>query len=88
MVQVGWNSGPFHAPTHHDADAIGAMTLTWNIAQAFLPSEVITATVEAVGDIGLPKLATRNVGEGTELCIAYSHRCITCTLYVFMDCRS
>ncbi|KAJ6457392.1 hypothetical protein C8R45DRAFT_844472 [Mycena sanguinolenta] len=72
MVQVGWNSGPFHArffgfavsferdidqstATHHDIDAIGAMTLTWNIA----------ATTEAVGDIGLPKLATRNVAEGT-----------------------
>ncbi|KAJ6456205.1 hypothetical protein C8R45DRAFT_1111193 [Mycena sanguinolenta] len=51
--------------THHDIDTIHAMTLTWNIAEVFLPTEVITATTEATSDIGLLKLATCNMAEGT-----------------------
>ncbi|KAJ7228015.1 hypothetical protein B0H12DRAFT_1030158, partial [Mycena haematopus] len=91
MVQVGWNSGPFHArafglavsfrkkldqptATQHDTDAIGAMTMTWTLADAFLPTEVITDTTEAVGEIGLPRMATRNVSEGPGYRISIGNR--------------
>ncbi|KAF8145312.1 hypothetical protein K438DRAFT_1782054 [Mycena galopus ATCC 62051] len=55
MVQVGWNTGPRHAP----------MTLTWSLAKSLLPTEMIAEVTAAVGETGLPKMATRNIGEGT-----------------------
>ncbi|KAF8124667.1 hypothetical protein K438DRAFT_1610278, partial [Mycena galopus ATCC 62051] len=49
----------------HDRDAIAAMTLTWSIAKSLLPVEMIAEITAAVGETGLPKMATRNVAEGT-----------------------
>ncbi|KAJ7254010.1 hypothetical protein B0H12DRAFT_1017183, partial [Mycena haematopus] len=49
----------------HDIDTIGAFTLAWNIARAILPTEIIDKTTEAVGEIGLPTISTRNVAAGT-----------------------
>ncbi|KAF8145241.1 hypothetical protein K438DRAFT_1630451 [Mycena galopus ATCC 62051] len=49
----------------HDQDVITALTLTWIIAKAFLPMEMISSITDAVGEIGLPRLATRNIAEGT-----------------------
>ncbi|KAJ6450647.1 hypothetical protein C8R45DRAFT_848919, partial [Mycena sanguinolenta] len=49
----------------HDKDTIGASSIMWNLAIPVVLSEVITAITEAVGEIGLPRIATRNVAEGT-----------------------
>ena len=48
----------------HDEDVIAALTLLWSIAKSLLPIELIDSITNAVGDIGLPKIATRNVPEG------------------------
>ncbi|KAJ6458554.1 hypothetical protein C8R45DRAFT_1110079 [Mycena sanguinolenta] len=58
MVQVGWNSGPFHARFFGFA-----VSFERDIDQSTATHHDIDAI--AVGDIGLPKLATRNVAEGT-----------------------
>ena len=50
----------------HDQDVIAALTLTWSIAKAFLLTEMISSITDAVGEIGLPKLATHNVAEGRQ----------------------
>ncbi|KAF8177336.1 hypothetical protein K438DRAFT_1606496, partial [Mycena galopus ATCC 62051] len=49
----------------HDRDVIAAMTLTWSLAKSLLPTEMIAEVTAAVGETGLPKMATRNIGEGT-----------------------
>ncbi|KAF8143066.1 hypothetical protein K438DRAFT_1634311, partial [Mycena galopus ATCC 62051] len=49
----------------HDRDAIAAMTLTWSITKSLLPVEMIAEITAAVGETGLPKMATRNGAEGT-----------------------
>ncbi|KAJ7816004.1 hypothetical protein B0H13DRAFT_1621333, partial [Mycena leptocephala] len=49
----------------HDLDTIGTLTLLWSIVKSLLPAETIDGVTAAVGEIGLPKLATHNVSEGT-----------------------
>ncbi|KAJ7924665.1 hypothetical protein B0H13DRAFT_1601450, partial [Mycena leptocephala] len=49
----------------HDLDTIGTLTLLWSIVKSLLPAETINGVTAAVGEIGLPKLATHNVSEGT-----------------------
>lgn len=48
----------------HDLDTIGTLTLLWSIVKSLLPAETIDGVTAAVGEIGLPKLATHNVSEG------------------------
>ena len=48
----------------HNQDTIAAMTLTWSITKSLLPTGMIALVTEAVGETGLPKIATRNVAEG------------------------
>ncbi|KAF7366660.1 hypothetical protein MSAN_00923900 [Mycena sanguinolenta] len=50
---------------HHDKDTIAGMTIFWYASRTAVPTEVITAITEAVGEIGLPTISTRNVAEGT-----------------------
>ncbi|KAJ7892447.1 hypothetical protein B0H13DRAFT_1625588, partial [Mycena leptocephala] len=49
----------------HDLDTIGTLTLLWSIVKSLLPAETIDGVTATVGEIGLPKLATHNVSEGT-----------------------
>ncbi|KAJ7231677.1 hypothetical protein B0H12DRAFT_1262855 [Mycena haematopus] len=53
------------AATSRDEDAIAAMTLLWSIAKSVIPIETIQLITDAVGETGLPTIATRNVPGGT-----------------------
>ena len=48
----------------HDEDVIGAASLFWAIAQAVLPTEVLSVINEYMDSEKLPSIQTRNVGPG------------------------
>ncbi|KAF8219582.1 hypothetical protein L208DRAFT_1339092, partial [Tricholoma matsutake] len=49
----------------HDQDAIALITLTWSLAKANLPAQVIEHIKICLKESGLPRIATRNIPEGT-----------------------
>ncbi|KAJ7898774.1 hypothetical protein B0H13DRAFT_803926 [Mycena leptocephala] len=53
----------------HDGDVIAAMTLTWSVCRALLPTDVITEIDGYLELAGLPQMATRQVPEGE--CIGF-----------------
>ncbi|KAJ7197134.1 hypothetical protein GGX14DRAFT_375278 [Mycena pura] len=57
------------AAVEHDLDMIAAATIVWNIAVAFLPTEVVDEIQHYWDESNLPRLATRNVptGDGYQL---------------------
>ncbi|KAJ6496132.1 hypothetical protein C8R45DRAFT_926647 [Mycena sanguinolenta] len=65
----------------HDEDVIAALTLLWSIAKSLLPIELIDSITNAVGDIGLPKITTRNVAEGTGYKISLAGKTYEFPLY-------
>jgi len=48
----------------HDLDAVGALSIMWNLVQSVMPQEVQTCVDSRLAEVGLPRLATRNVDEG------------------------
>lgn len=48
----------------HDQDAIALITLTWSLAKANLPAQVIEHIKICLKESGLPRIATRNIPEG------------------------
>ncbi|KAF7367838.1 hypothetical protein MSAN_00848300 [Mycena sanguinolenta] len=71
----------------HDEDAIAAMTLLWSIAKSLLPIEMINLITDAVGEIGLPKIATRNVPEGTGYRVSLAGKTYEFPLYDRAPCE-
>ncbi|KAJ7924797.1 hypothetical protein B0H13DRAFT_1601310, partial [Mycena leptocephala] len=49
----------------HDGDVAAAMTLTWGICKSFLPVDLTGSIEENLQTSGLPRIATRSIGEGT-----------------------
>jgi len=52
-----------------DVDAIGAVSVSWALVCALMPSDVVSHVEECLRHEGLPRLATRNVEEGRILII-------------------
>src|ERR1700761_964627 len=52
------------AAVGHDLDMIAVATIVWNIAVAFLPTEVVDEIQHYWDESNLPRLATRNVPTG------------------------
>jgi hypothetical protein len=48
----------------HDQDAIALVTLTWSLAKANLPVQVIVHIETCLKESGLPWIASRNIPEG------------------------
>ena len=48
----------------HDQDAIALVTLTWSLAKANLPAQVIEHIEACLKESGLPRIATRNIPDG------------------------
>jgi len=55
----------------HDEDAVALLTICWSLAKAHFPSDVMDYIEKCLADSGMPRLATRNVGEG--LCFGWFH---------------
>jgi hypothetical protein len=49
----------------HDQDAIALLTLCWSIAKAALPVEITSYIEKSLREHDLPRIATRNVSEGS-----------------------
>ena len=47
-----------------DLDVIGALSITWSLVQSLMPSEILDHVDTRLEEVGLPRLATRNVEEG------------------------
>jgi len=50
--------------TSHDEDAVGAVSIIWSLVQSVMPRDILDCVDDNLGDLGLPRLATRNIQEG------------------------
>ncbi|KAJ7190609.1 hypothetical protein GGX14DRAFT_603942 [Mycena pura] len=55
--------------TAHDHDAIAAANIVWGAAKTWLPTDVTNGIDAALSKTGMPRIATRNVSEGTGFCL-------------------
>ncbi|KAJ3507943.1 hypothetical protein NMY22_g16778 [Coprinellus aureogranulatus] len=60
-----------------DTDLIGAISLLWNLARAYLPEEVIAEITAFLDSVDYPPLATRNIPAGTDFTITYQDKAYT-----------
>lgn len=49
----------------HDNDVIGATTMMWYIIRSVMPTEVTRDIDEQLSALDLPRMATRDVAQGT-----------------------
>jgi hypothetical protein len=50
--------------TTHDEDAVGGISIVWSLIQSVMPRDVLDCVDNSLAEMGLPRLATRNVEEG------------------------
>ncbi|KAJ6467425.1 hypothetical protein C8R45DRAFT_838483, partial [Mycena sanguinolenta] len=55
--------------TEHDHDAIAAVNIVWGAAKTWLPTDVTSNIDDTLAKSGMPRIATRNVSEGTGFCL-------------------
>lgn len=48
-----------------DEDAVGALSIMWSLIQSVMPRNVLDCVDDKLADMKLPRLATRNIKEGT-----------------------
>ena len=48
----------------YDKDAVGGLSIMWSFVQSVMPLEVRDHVDSCLADVGLPRLATRNIDEG------------------------
>jgi len=48
----------------YDLDAVGGLSIMWSFVQSVMPLEVRDHVNSRLAEVGLPRLATRNVDEG------------------------
>ena len=48
----------------YDQDAVGGLSIMWSLVQSVMPLEVRDHVDSCLTEVGLPRLATRNVDEG------------------------
>ncbi len=51
----------------HDQDAIGGLSIMWSLVQSMMPLEVQNHVDSCLMEVGLPRLVTCNVDEGSYL---------------------
>ncbi|KAJ7675264.1 hypothetical protein B0H17DRAFT_946085 [Mycena rosella] len=51
--------------TNRDTNIIAATTVVWGVAKAQLPTEITDAIDRELLNTGMPRIASRNVAEGT-----------------------
>jgi hypothetical protein len=47
-----------------DEDAVGVISIMWSLVQSVMPRDVLDCVDNNLVELGLPRLATRNVEEG------------------------
>ena len=48
----------------YNQDAVGGLSIMWSLVQSVMPLEVRDHVDSCLMEVGLPRLATRNVDEG------------------------
>ncbi|KAI0315737.1 hypothetical protein OF83DRAFT_1061567 [Amylostereum chailletii] len=53
-----------HTYKAHDQDAVAALSLAWAFVDKLMPAEIVEPVDRELEALGMPRMATRHVGEG------------------------